>query len=774
MEADYPFVARREDCKPHKKTKLFIKDYDEFTEERHPGEILNLLHIHPIGGSIPVYRNIKHLGNKIYEGSHGQQENKLGNHAILITGYGTENGVDFYWFQNSWSTSWGVEGYGKVSKYRTVQQTAIKCTITWFLKMKPTFWEVLYPLKILCPPVTLIRWSIHAKEHEKVIVSENEMQSSSIFLEQGTDVKGNEESSVDEILSDVAVAPCKTANETPEVACELQEKDPKTSDSLSVNQIVEPKEETFGSTMSLHDLSPEVKSCDHVEVAAQIELYSASAEDGDIGSHSDAVDACDKEGEGNENVHVLLVANDLPAVDNPEITIQDFKDRKTWKSNLSVTLKSGEVIEPAVDDNNDTIYENKRVLAAEVPVEKEVDTSELKVGSKDIGSYGVEDTPETTMIQKIQIDIEGQRSHDYHTNQLQDIQPEPTPMGLSDVISVNISADDKVRHETNLCGGKNEYNIDKDKNEKCDTDGKQSKELVKEELSTNIETASVSVDDLSVSEADQTVDDLGTGNSDGAVQDKPEMNSKMTIESASTPSDAKIVVGEMDKCTNNLQEAENTTYFVHDSSEVGPDASHLRITAPARSDLQNRQGEDSEEAMKEPKSNCMNIVLAENVDAVCKGVESNHDSGAEVSKRIAETPPGLFPVESDSTMKRLSTVADDSHCRDGVWVLRAQSKKLAKPPIEVPTVDVSVDSSSQPDSLEGNWGSVSGAVLSTQSDAVAAVDAEALPSTVPEAPAELDKVNLQKPQATSGGHHSSKSDVFEPPSFMTLVEHQDG
>ncbi|GFY92971.1 hAT family dimerization domain-containing protein [Actinidia rufa] len=187
------------------------------------------------------------------------------------------------------------------------------------------------------------------KEDEKVIVGENEMQSSSIFLEQGTDVKGNEESRVDEILSDVAVAPCKTANETPEVACELQEKDPKTSDSLSVNQIVEPKEETFGSTMSLHDLSPEVKSCDHVEVAAQIELYSASAEDGDIGSHSDAVDACDKEGEGNENVHVLLVANDLPAVDNPEITIQDFKDRKTWKSNLSVTLKSGEVIEPFGD-----------------------------------------------------------------------------------------------------------------------------------------------------------------------------------------------------------------------------------------------------------------------------------------------------------------------------------------------------------------------------------------------------------------------------------------
>ena len=116
----------------------------------------------------------------------------------------------------------------------------------------------------------------------------------------------------------------------------------------------------------------------------------------------------------------------------------------------------------------------------------------------------------------------------------------------------------------------------------------------------------------------------------------------MTIEFASTPSDTKIVVDEMDKGTNNLQEAENTTYFVHDSSEVSPDASHLGITAPACSDLQNRQGEDSEEAMKEPKSNSMNIVLTKNVDAVCKGVESNHDSGAKSQRELRKLHQSFF------------------------------------------------------------------------------------------------------------------------------------
>ena len=42
----------------------------------------------------------------------------------------------------------------------------------------------------------------------------------------------------------------------------------------------------------------------------------------------------------------------------------------------------------------------------------------------------------------------------------------------------------------------------------------------------------------------------------------------------------------------------------------------------------------------------------------------------------------------------------------------SQSENLTKPPIEVPAVDVSVDSSSQPDSLEGNWGFVSGTITS--------------------------------------------------------------
>ncbi|CAL5413947.1 unnamed protein product [Camellia sinensis] len=546
-------------------------------------------------------------------------------------------------------------------------------------------------------------------------VGDCEMQSSTMLLEQETDVKGSEESNRDEVLSDVAVTPSQTTS-----------KDPKTSDSVTGDQIVESQEKQiheFGPVMSLHNLTSEVKSCEHMEVLANTDhIESDSAQDRDVGSHGDSVDGYCIKGEENENAHFFSVAN-IPVVDHPEIMVEDFKDHKAVKLNFRVALDSGEVIEPVVDDNKDTFYEENsssfvsnqsdqrvhlssaelhvlegdpkqeaggnKVLVAEIPVvEGETDTSELNLSSEDLRPNGVEAPPETTISWEVQTDSHLEASR----------------------FSCN-----------------NAYDQEKDKTEICDTDVKESWEEVNVELSANIKTSSESVDDFSVYKVNQTTNFIGeksameisdlveNGSRDMAVQEKPETNSRMTFESACNLSESEVVDAGMDKVMN-LQETETTTYFV---SDLGDD-------------------ENSEETMKDPKFN--------------------------------KIPPEHLPAELGFSMKSSATV-DDSHCRDDVLGVSGTStehlkeerdKNFTKQQIEGPAVDVSVDSSSQTDSLE--------AVLSTQSDAVAAINAQALPTTASKAPAQSE---MQNPKTTSEGHHSNKSDVFEPPSFMTLVERGD-
>ena len=55
-------------------------------------------------------------------------------HGVLIVGYGTENGQDYWLVKNSWSTTWGDKGYVKIARSSSTNDPGI-CGIA----MQPSF-----------------------------------------------------------------------------------------------------------------------------------------------------------------------------------------------------------------------------------------------------------------------------------------------------------------------------------------------------------------------------------------------------------------------------------------------------------------------------------------------------------------------------------------------------------------------------------------------------------------------------------------------------------
>jgi C1A family cysteine protease len=56
------------------------------------------------------------------------------NHGVVIVGYGSENGIDYWLVRNSWGSSWGMDGYVKIARSSSTNDPGI-CGIA----MDPSF-----------------------------------------------------------------------------------------------------------------------------------------------------------------------------------------------------------------------------------------------------------------------------------------------------------------------------------------------------------------------------------------------------------------------------------------------------------------------------------------------------------------------------------------------------------------------------------------------------------------------------------------------------------
>ena len=65
----------------------------------------------PIHTGFTVYEDFMQYKSGIYQHTSGSS---LGGHAVVIIGYGSENGINYWIIQNSWGPEWGEQGYFRI------------------------------------------------------------------------------------------------------------------------------------------------------------------------------------------------------------------------------------------------------------------------------------------------------------------------------------------------------------------------------------------------------------------------------------------------------------------------------------------------------------------------------------------------------------------------------------------------------------------------------------------------------------------------------------
>jgi len=90
------------------------------TWNAHEEDIMGLLADgHAVASSIQVQDDFHLFRNRVYQNKNCQnyrteRYTDKRDHAITIVGYGTQNGVKYWKFKNSWGTGWGENGFMKI------------------------------------------------------------------------------------------------------------------------------------------------------------------------------------------------------------------------------------------------------------------------------------------------------------------------------------------------------------------------------------------------------------------------------------------------------------------------------------------------------------------------------------------------------------------------------------------------------------------------------------------------------------------------------------
>eukprot|EP00258_Populus_trichocarpa_P024931 XP_024440950.1 uncharacterized protein LOC18105314 isoform X1 [Populus trichocarpa] len=701
-----------------------------------------------------------------------------------------------------------------------------------------------------------------------------------------TDAKGNEETKLDGQLLDVVVS----TDDNAEDASESQKMEDVTSQPVPAAEVLQLKEggytDDLASGMSLNDLSPEVNLAEPAHSSISTAQIEGDTQEIDSAVYVNSAVSYDNKGEGNGNMHVLIVPNDLTLVADAENMVKGFKDLEGGKLPQLMNMDSFEVSNNVKDSdlknnpqgfNSRPLTEDTEVSASnmhvlndnlepkdgtsqhivELPDEAEADMPQRsEVGVTDVVTGDLE---KSISVHSPEEDVP--RDHCETSSMTRSI--EHATKATSDTNTVVVPMDAEVR-QTNLIGMDDTGNDEKDKIESSEVgENDKNKRNTKESFAENRIPPSKHAS-ISSEQADQRNSVLGDVKAAGLEEGKIERcnaseivtegdsvsglgeenllrepkstpESAVNVEScftsendinvcegrlpqlASIPSEqadqrnsvlgdvkaAGLEEGKIERCNASeiVTEGDSVSGLGEENPSRGPkttpeSAVNVESCFISENDINVCEGKlpqhehtdiggvlDPQESRKEPESNGMANQLVERAGEVSAAAESYSGGDAEVLWKSSEDKMVREPLvsrsEPSSSLQNSSPVADNQ-AKDFLGVASGNTPEslpdegdnnLVTQQVVASATDFSVDSISQTDSLEGHWGSVS--VLSTQSDIPAILDAEPLPSNGSQALSEAEKATLKKPIAASETEHADKSDIFDPPSFMTLVEPRD-
>ncbi|GAV58981.1 hypothetical protein CFOL_v3_02514 [Cephalotus follicularis] len=594
--------------------------------------------------------------------------------------------------------------------------------------------------------------------------------------------KGNEESNLDRNVLDVVVQTSGTASGTSEAVSMSVDSEKIFSSSLPPEGVVHMKEEQsnkLATPNSSGDFSAEDEFTELMDASVDlVQIKMDAAQGRDLASSIKSPQQDRRTKDGNENVHVVFVPGDSPIIENAENKLEKFTDYKEVKLHQPVFLDLFKTFGDKEDDLED--LSEKSIISFQSRQGTEVSASDVNV-VKDNTNYEVGRSKPLDKEVPIELKSASTKTELTNNEELNDLGGAPTDVELgapkhnatTDIEeSCTIrSPEEQQSHDISNDSSQRSYsgaatdvadtnkttklvvrdvagNHEKATTEICDIAGNEEKKRAGEESFTeSTVTAAESLNSFSESHVIPTTNLLDSSTDHG--MGKMEKNEVPGIEIREGPMEEifSMKTQTMPRFAAHLGESQIVSEDVRECSQVDTVS-------------------DSQGGVKKLEIKDTDKVPGEIVSEVSLAAESYHGN-MELLPKASEaclTEEPLFSFSNSESSIQCSPYVETRHAREfggtasGISSQCFQggvSDSFVRRQLGASARDVSGDSYSQTDSVEGRWGSVS--AISTQSDTQAVTDAE-------------DRNNLQKSKAPFEVQHSDKSELVEPPSFMTLVQ----